>query len=58
MRGSYRSPGLGKRQKEIRRAERQDAKAERKAQRRDEKRSAGDGNKADGPAAAVKFDRE
>jgi hypothetical protein len=39
MRG-YRSAGVGKRQKELQRADRQEAKAERKAQRREEKRSA------------------
>src|SRR5262249_8554663 len=40
MRGRYRTPGLGKREKELRRAERQEAKAERKAQRRGEKQPA------------------
>ena len=43
MRGGYRStPGQGKRQKELRRAERQEAKAERRAQRRGEKHPAAD----------------
>jgi hypothetical protein len=40
MRGRHKSSGGGKRQKELRRAERQEAKAERKAQRRGEKQPA------------------
>src|ERR1700746_4044705 len=40
MRGRHRSSGVGKREKELRRAERHEAKAERKAQRRGEKQPA------------------